>query len=225
MSSFISFKQLIIVSYTTTVILSLSVIPSVIIGWIRFPKIGSTFIPFLLLITIAMINELTSFIVIRNHHSNAINTNIYSLLEGILIVWQFERWKLFKKCTLYILITLILTCWCIEIFLISNGNSFVSYFIIISSFIIITLSTNMINKLLLDQKPLLTNSLFLICICFIIAYTYNAIAEIFWMENFNLDPAFSRFVYRVFCVVNLLTNLTYVLAVLWIPRKRIFIVL
>jgi hypothetical protein len=214
------------VNYTTTVILSFSVIPSVVIGWIRYSKIGSTFVPFLLLITAATVNELTSFLVVQKGYSNAINTNIYSLLEGILIVWQFERWKLFKRRTFYLLLTIIVTCWCLEILSLSTYRSFVSFFIVMSSFMIVLLSISMINKLLFTTNLfLLTNSLFLICICFATVYTYNTIAEIFWMKSFDSDPVFSRFVYRIFCLINLLTNLTYALAILWIPRKRRFIVL
>jgi hypothetical protein len=164
---------------------------------------------------------------IRMHYSNAVNSNIYSLFEGLLIVWQFERWKLFSyKRLFYLLLVIIAACWYAEVFIISSIHRFSSYFIITSSFITVMLSISMMNKILIDQEPpLQLNPVFLICICFIALYTYNALLEIFWIYGLGSSSSFRLYIYRIFYFINLLTNLTYALALLWIPKKREFIVL
>ena len=214
-------------SYYLAVVFSLTVSIAVLIGWIRFSKIGPVFYNFIFLITIALLNEMVGMVLSKIYQSNAVSINIYSLLEGLIITWQFKRWGLFRRKTLfYFLFILLPAVWCFEVFYLSSLFEFTSYFIIVNCLVIVLLSISMINKLLVtDSAPLLTNSIFLICMCFITLYTYNALIEVFWIYGLDASRSFRLYIYRIFYFINLLTNLTYALAVLWIPKKREFIVL
>jgi hypothetical protein len=215
-------------SYEIIDLLSYSVAIAAIIGLIRINKIDRTFIPFIILMFLGLLNESLSSFLIRKGYSNAINANIYSLLEAMLITLFFKKLGLFdrvKKMYLWLLI-LFVVVWVTENFIISKITAFNSYFNITYSFAIVLMSITMINRVIIEaKKALLTSSVFLICIGFTIFFIYAALIEIFWVYGLNSSPEFSTSVYRIMTYINLLVNLIYALAILWIPRKREYILL
>lgn len=212
-------------NYYLAVLFSLSVAIAAIIGWIRLQAIGSSYYPFLILLTIATLNEIISFLMVRSGESNAVNVNIYTLLEGLLIVYQFYCWKLFRSQILLAAVwaVLILT-WITEVLIISGIDQFSSYHIIVSSLIFVVMSIRCVNQLLVQEhQKLLKHSIFLICFAFVILYTYSALIEIYWIWGLDRSRSFRLNIYRLFYYINLFSNLIYALAVLWIPKKREFI--
>lgn len=174
------------------------------------------------------INEIISFFVTRARLSNAINSNIYALGEGILIVYFLYKHKLFegKKKIFYAAIIFLSAFWLIDKFFIASINEFSSYFSIGASFTYVLMSINMINKLfLVGSKVLLQNAVFLICIGFVVFFTYALLVEVFWFYGLNSSSQFRLRVYRILTYINLGTNLIYAIALLWIPRKREYMLL
>lgn len=89
--------------------------------------------------------------------------------------------------------------------------------------LIVLMSINMINRMLVDgKKKLIQNPLFLILIGFIVFFTYKALIEIFWVYGLNASRDFRLEVYRIMAYINLAVNIIYAIAVLWMPRKREF---
>ena len=84
-------------SYLIRVIFSFIIVVPVVISWVRFKKINPAYYPFIFCLWIGLINEIASYFCIKYFHNNAVNTNIYSLLESLFITWQFHRWKLFSN--------------------------------------------------------------------------------------------------------------------------------
>ena len=79
----------------------------------------------------------------------------------------------------------------------------------------------MINRLIPEERgKLVKNSIFLVAIGFIAFYTFNSLIEIFWVYGLNASKDFRAGVYRIMTYINLIVNLIYAIAVLWIPRKR-----
>jgi hypothetical protein len=215
-------------SYEIIDLLSYSVAIAAIIGLVRINKIDRTFIPFIILMFLGLLNESLSSFLIRKGYSNAINANIYSLLEAILITIFFRKLGLFdraKKMYSWLLL-LFIAVWVTENFIISKITVFNSYFNITYSFAVVLMSITMINRVIIEaKKGLLTSPVFLICIGFTIFFIYTALIEIFWVYGLNSSPEFSTSVYRIMTYINLLVNLIYALAILWIPRKREYILL
>jgi hypothetical protein len=207
---------------------SFSVAIAAIIGLVRLKKIDKAFIPFIMLMWLALLNEIVTPFISKQTGSNAVNTNVYCLLEAILITIFFKKLGLFQKTQKWFAIVLILFIgvWIIENFFISKITQFGSYFIIVYSFGVALMSISMVNRLILqEKKSLLYNSVFLICVGFIIFYTYAALVEIFWVYGFKPNSNFSAYVYRILTYINLFINLIYALALIWIPVKRNYILL
>lgn len=199
-----------------------------VIGWIRFKKINPAFFPFVYLVTLGFLSELISYILIRLHYSNAVVYNIYSVAEALLIVWQFQRWKLihFPMKILRVLLVGITVFWILENFFISTIHSFSSYFIISYSFLIVLLTIKTLTEVIVRERHhLLKNSIFLICLGFLLYFTYSIMIEAFWMYGLNRFPVFQNNIYYILVIINLIANLVYALAALWIPIKPKFILL
>src|SRR5258705_989364 len=64
---------------------------------VRFKRLNTNYIPFLLLIVAGFLSELTCELYIDNHRRYEEVLNVYDLLEAIFITWQFKKWDLFKK--------------------------------------------------------------------------------------------------------------------------------
>lgn len=194
-----------------------------LIGLARVRTIVQAYFPFIIVLWLAIINEIATTIIINNGYSNALNNNVYDLLESLLILLLFRNWRLFEE-NRYLFATLLCSFgsgWAIENFVISSIHRFNSYFNIFYSFIIVLMSINMINKMFLrDRRGLIRNACFLICIGFIFFFTYKLLIEIFWVYGLNASKDFRISVYRIMMYINLVVNLIYVLATIWIPKKQ-----
>jgi len=210
---------------TLVLVSSFSLVFAAVIGWIRFKKINPAYYPFLLCLWIGLVNEIISFIVIRNGKSNALNSNIYVLVESVLITWQFKKWGIFErhKNIFYLLILIFLLVWITENFIVSKINYFSSYFRIVYSSALTLLSINQLNALLIrEKKNILNNSVFLICVGFVLYYTYKVLVEAFWLYGLNNSRDFRNNIYLILAYINLVANLIYAVAVLWMPTKHRF---
>lgn len=212
-------------NYTLIVIFSFSIFIAVIISIVRFRFISRSFYPFVYCLWIGLINEGISYFITLSGHTNAVNNNIYILIESILIVWQFKRWGLFRRRRYLfgLIIFLFIGVWLIENFIVSHITLIGSYFRVTYSFIIVLLSIHLINELIVKERGnLLKNAIFLFCVTFVIYYTYKVFVEIFWLYGLNSSKNFRIRVYDILAYINLLSNLIYALAILWIPKRQKF---
>jgi hypothetical protein len=86
------------------------------------------------------------------------------------------------------------------------------------------MSISMVNHLLVfKHSSLYTKPILLICFCFTLFYTYNSLIEIFWIWGLDASRSFRLNIFRILYYINLLTNLAYALAIIWVPRKREFL--
>jgi len=195
-----------------------------IIGLIRIKRISQVYFPFILLLWVGLASEIVTTVLINRGLSNALSSNIYVLLESVLILFFFERMDLFKSRQIfYLLLFLFAGGWIVENFVLLNINRFNSYFRIGYSFIVVLLSINLINRLMLQERTrMLRNPVFLIMIGFIVFFTYKALIEIFWVYGFKASDSFKFLVYRIMTYINLSANIVFTIAVLWIPRKQEF---
>lgn len=213
-------------SFWLNALFSLSVGIGVIIGWVRFRRTDPAFLPFLLLLSLGLVNELLSMYLMYSGKSNAINYNLFALGEALLVLWQFSRWGLFEgHRAVYIFLLLVTLAGCAAEWLFySNGRIYNSHFIIGYSLVIVLMSILMINRLLFSVTgSLLREPVFLICAGFCIYFSYTVLVEAFWLYGLNHSKQFRLGIYAILSYINLFTNLLYAYALLWTPLKQRYI--
>jgi hypothetical protein len=204
---------------------TLSVLIGGLIAIFRFKKIRKEFYPFIYLIWIAGINELVSFVLIKTGHFNIINNNIYSLIEGLLLLWFFKLMNVFQRYKILfpILIIIFLVAWVSDNFVFHRfGTTFNSYYNIICSFILVLTAITAVNNIIVKEREILFNSFFLICVAIVIFFTYMILVEAFWLYGLTASQNFSTKVFDILSWINLLCNLIYALAILWMQKKQPF---
>jgi len=205
-------------------LLSMVVLFPWIAGLVRFRNMRKMYRPFILLITIAVLTEIISRITINNFHTNnnAI-INIYSLIEYVLIITQFYYWRYHSRTRRWYpyfgLFCVII--WIIENLVMGHVMKDVgTVFRVSSSFIVVILTINEINYLIINEnRNLLKNSRFLICIGFLIYFLYEILLEgSIYISQQEKNSTASKII-ELSMYVNVLVNIIYGIAVCLIPRR------
>jgi hypothetical protein len=202
-----------------------SIFLPILISILRFKMIGDAYYPFIYLLWIGGCNEILSAYLLSHDYYNVYNTNIYSLLEGLLLLWFFRNTSILERVKMLFpfLIVLFITTWSIENFIVGNlGLDFNSYFNIIAALCIVLISINIINDILMKDRDILTSPTFLLCIGFVIYFTYRILVEAFLLNGLGIGKSFMSKVNAIHTWINLLCNLIYALAVLWMQRRQAF---
>lgn len=204
---------------------SLSILLAILVSLLRRKDIGPTYYPFLVCLWIGLFNEIASEVLGKLIRTNAYNSNIYSLLEAILLTLQFRYWGLFaKKYLANIICGAFVIFWSLECLIFSDLGRFCSYFMIGYSFIIVLMSIQMVNTLIVnEQHSIIKNPCFLICIAWILYFTFKVLVEIFWLYGLSANNEFGIKVFHISTFINLFSNFIFALAFLWMPRKQEFI--
>lgn len=211
--------------YWLRLVLSFTILVPVVVSWWRFNILPPVYHPFIFCLWLGLLNELLSYIFSRVFHSNAVNSNLYVLAESLMILWQFRRWGLFTRFPHLGTVTAcaFVAVWLVENFITGHLTAFSSWFRILYSFVIVLMSIVILNGLLLREKrALLTHPVFLLCAAFCLYYTYNVLVETFWVYGLNRGREFRMKVYAIKLVINVISNLIFTAAILWIPRKHQF---
>jgi hypothetical protein len=207
-------------------LVSQSILLPFIAGLVRLRRIGAAYRPFFILITAAIIVEAINFYLIKvRHHSNAIATNIYVLVECMLIFWQFHVWGWLRSRSWAFPAVLgaFFLGWGVENLWLGHIVEFPPYFRFLYSFLVVLLSVNKINFMIThDNRSLLRNPDFLICIALIIFFIYKIIYEWAYQTSlFGLSNITSSII-MLFGYFNALTNIIFAIAFLLIPAPQKF---
>ncbi|MEP7238744.1 MAG: hypothetical protein ABI685_12790 [Ferruginibacter sp.] len=212
--------------YWVSVYMSFTVCIAAVIAAVRFRKLDRVYLPFILSIWIASINEIISFSIAQKGYSNYANNNIYILAEGLLILWQFKNWELFNRAWMLpvgLAIGLVGT-WIYEIHSLETLNQLHYYYRLLYAAIVVICSINIQNRLIISHNHrLLTNPVFFICIAYILYFTLKILTDTYWIYNPKSSTVFLTAVFYSMACNNLITNLLFIIAVLWIPRKPDYI--
>lgn len=212
-------------NFTTHVLFSLTAGAGALIGWIRVKKTDPAFLPFILLLTSGFITELVSFFVLLKGYSNALFYNLFALAEALLVTWLYKRLGLYhRKYSYLILQVFYVVLWLCEFLYRFDGSVFMSYFIIFYAAILVLQSIDLLPDVLFQTSDkIYTNPVFLISMGMIVYFTYTVIVELFWFYGLNQSSVFRTRIYELFTYINLFTNILFILATLWIPLKREYI--
>jgi hypothetical protein len=201
---------------------SLSVAPAAVAGFVRRKKIDASYAPFLWLLWAGLVNELLSFFLILQFGNNYYNHNLFVLLEAVLLCTFFKRQGVFddRRWLYVVLVGLFGTCWAGEqVF--APPESFQSYSLIFFSLVFALLSIHQMNQVIfLENHSLWRNACFLLCLAFVVYYTSSAVVEVFLLAGLGRSALYQLYIYDIFLFINVLVNLLYFFAVLWMPMKR-----
>ena len=212
-------------SFLLSAILSLGISIPAIIGLVKINRVDKTFLPFIILLCTGFLNELVSIYCAYQFGSNMVNYNIYVLFEIILALWLFNTWKLFGHYHVYLMLQIIvIITWCIETLYFNDIYSLNRYSLILFSFIIVVCSIFQVAYMIFSNtNKLLQHAKFIICMAFVIFFSYTIIAESIGLYGLSLSREFRVQVQTLFIYVNLFTNLLFILAVIWMPTKLRYI--
>jgi hypothetical protein len=209
-------------SFIWNAIFSLSIAAGAAVGIIRYKKLDGTFFPFLCLLWLGLINEIVSIGLMIAGFSNAIEYNLFALAETFIIVWQFKKWELFGRAgKLYLpLQVFVLLGWLVTMF-VFDIRFFNSFFLIGHSVLIVFLGITQMNRTSFEEPGnIFRHPVFLICLGFIIYFTFSILVETFWLYGLTKSKKFRVSIFEILAYINLFTNIIYALAALWIPLKR-----
>jgi len=213
---------------TLRFILSLSIGFAALIGIVRFRKIDKSYYPFLYNVTVAFIVEIICRVLTITGHPDAfsVTTSVYSFIDFWLFAWLFHNWGLFNrnKIVFAIIIGFFFAAWLTVVFVtgITNPNY---YFLILYSFALIFFSVTTFNKVVVHERGnIFSNAKFLICLGIIIFYTFFVVVCATELSVFSqhISRVLRRNVFQINVYSNLLVNLLYAVAVIWIPRNKNF---
>jgi len=193
-------------------------------GLVRYKYVLPVYRPFLFFIWIGTFNEALSWVLIEVNRNNVINSNIYVLVEYMILLLIFFRWNDdARKNRYYFLLAAGAAIWFTDNFIIHSLNTINSLFRVFYSIVVLFLSINQINKLIVyEKKKLIRNAMFQVCMAFVFFYSYKAFIETFYILQLPFSKLFYMNLFQVLLFVNLFTNLVYAIAVLCIPTKREF---
>ncbi|MGV3529794.1 MAG: hypothetical protein ACO1OO_12920 [Flavisolibacter sp.] len=214
-------------SYWIKVVLAFTILAPAVAGAIRLKQIDRTYLPFLLMIGAGLLSETVSFILIRKGLPNIKVINFYALTGSLLIVWQFKRWNsdVAYRHLFSAIQVLFLLAWLVEALAIQRMNKVCSYYIIGSSFFIVVLSIKTIASILFfEGSQLLKNPKFLVCVGFIIYFSFTILVEAFWVFGLTKSKEFRMSIYNLLYYINAITNIIYFVSILWMPMRLRYIV-
>jgi hypothetical protein len=212
--------------YLIEELLIYSILIPAIAGVIRYKVVLKDFHPFFWLLWLGVINETISLFSIYTIRSNTVNSNIYVLLEFCLILLLYYRRSESRPRKYLILAMLGLLVWLSDNFFINNISQNNSLFRVFYSFLIVFLSIDVMNRILVfDTSPLYKNCMFLIAITFIFYYGFKAYVESFNVLHIGLSREILTSLWKILYFVNVIANLLYTAAVLCMPKKQKFIML
>jgi hypothetical protein len=213
---------------TVRFILSLSIGFAVIIGIVRFRRIDSSYYPFIYNIVVVLLVEILNRILTVSGHPDAfiLLLNIYSYIDFFLFLWLFHNWGLFnrKKSTFISIAGAFFIVWLLNNVL----TGFIKhnlYFFILYSFALIFFSVNTFNKAVVHERSsIYKNPKFWICLGIIIFYSFFIVTVSTGISLIlhSVSKEFRRSLQSIIIYSNLLVNILYAVAVIWIPRKKNF---
>ena len=210
-------------------ILSLSIGFAVIIGIVRLRKMDKSYYPFFYNVVVALIVEILNRILTVTGHPVAflVVLNVFAYIDFFLFLWLFQNWGLFdRKRSVFIAIAgAFLLMWIITS-LMQGFTTHNYYFFVLYAFALIFFSVNTFNKAVVNERiSIFRNPKFWICLGIIIFYSFFIVhvsTGISYFRHKIASVEFRQKLQSISVYSNLLVNLLYAVAMIWVPRKKNF---
>lgn len=188
----------------------------------------SAYYPFFYYTCAAVLMELLArMYTLYNSGCHLPSLHVYSYVEFCLFTWLFHNWGLFNrhKLTFLLFLGIFFIFWVISSFFIHGFKEQNYYFLSLYSFALIFFSVSTFNKVVVHERGnIFRNPKFLICLGIIVFYTLFILVNVTSLSVFrqNVTRSFRVNLQQINVYTNLLVNLLYAVAMLWIPRKQNF---
>lgn len=203
-------------------LLSLTVVFPAISGLLRTREISPKYRPFIILMVVATITEVCNFISIDIYKKNNVIINVYSLIESVLIISQFYYWRYHSRTRRWYpwFAIACIIIWIFENLVINRITEVGPVFRLTSAFILVTLSINEINYIIINEsRNLLKNARFLICTAFLIYFLYQILLEgSIYISQKGKDAPVGRII-ELYNYMNAFVNIIFGIAVWFIPKR------
>lgn len=158
-------------------------------------------------------------------------TNVFSLVDFCLFAWLFYNWGLFNynKKRFYVILVSFFASWVYITVFFSGFSNINNLFLLIYSFALIFFSVTTFNKIVVQQRiNIFVNARFWICIGIIIFYSFFIVTRATDLSTtsigvssaLNNKSSFKDDLQKINAYSNILVNLLYAVAVIWIPRQK-----
>lgn len=209
--------------YQVAAILGFSIVVASVLGMFRYKKVSADYYPFFFILWLAAINHVLSIVMVEYFQSNAINANLYVLVESVLYIEFFRRTRLFKKESFLplILIFLLIAVWVTDNIIVHQITRPNAGYRIVSSFLLLVLAVEQVVRLIPSiRERLFKNAVFCICLGMILYFSFKACIEVFFLIQKDISVSLQIKIYALLVYLNFFVNLFFAWAVLWIPRKK-----
>lgn len=182
-----------------------------------------SFYPFAVLLWVGAVNEILSLVMILTRNHNLVNSNIYVLIEFVIILFLFRNWNGWRTRTTIIFMAVGFAVWVIDNFVWHELTDNNSLFRLFYSLVIMLLAMDALSTTVIEERrSLFKNPIFLISLTFIIFYAFKAFYESFNLFHIGINSKFHYNLWIVLSAINLFANLNYALAILCIQKKLPF---
>jgi hypothetical protein len=203
-------------------LLNFSIVLPVLAAVKRFKQVGPEG-PFVWLLVIGLVNELTSFFLITKGQANSINGNLYILTEHILLLLQFLYWQAYSRRIFEWLLLTGTVLWAADNFMLHRIADDNSLFRIYHSLVIVFLAAMRIKHYVAAYEGrIYTDTCFIICCGLLLYFGCKAFLESFNAFHAVLSPGFYRQLYMILCLANAISNIMFLIAILCMQPKRAF---
>jgi len=196
-----------------------------ILAAVRMARIDSEYHPLVYILLSSGFHQLGDGVLKTQGYQTAMNDNIYGLLEFMLVTWQFYRWGLWRGRGLGVVVVVgvMITGWLVETIWRWDGLRVNSVFMVMRALVIILMSVQMFARVFYTQGVQLhRHPVFLVCLSFIIFYSYDSLVEFFWINGLQEQNMVRQRIFLLQSVVQLFTHLLLFVSFLWIPLKRVY---
>lgn len=190
-------------------------------------RVSNVYQPFFFLIIISLLVEILSNVLYYYKIGNALIVNIFVLIEFYCWLKFFTNLRVncsqgFARFIMTVGIAGVIL-WVLDNFFIGDIKAFNIWYKLFYSFVLVFLSLDQINILIVyEKKSLNKNATFIICIGILIFFCYKIFLEIIWKFGNSFSKELLVNVFTIQSFVNAFVNLLYAIAVLWIPTKKFF---
>lgn len=213
---------------TLSLLLGTSIAVPSLLAMGRFSNIQKKYYPFVFCLWLGFVVEVMTASFFKHIPRNAWYTNhtiynIYVLFEFPLYCWLFYKFApgRINQLILFLLAGMGIVIWMVETFELRTIRQISGYYRIFYSFVLVLLSINHINRLLVNERKLvLYNAAFIICAGIIIYYSFKILVEVFY--EYAPKEAATQIFDKIVPYLNTFLNLIFALAVLCIPKRISF---
>ena len=141
-----------------------------------------------------------------------------------MLLRLFKNWKnILKKKNAFLFLSMgLILLWITDNFFIGKIHYYNIIFLIISSLVLILVSINQMNWLIVNERiNIIKNPIFIICCAIIIFFAYSIVTEVFYY--YAPQQTIKKNVFTIQAYLNVLYNVLLFVAILCIKPKRIFI--